>query len=511
MAGKIEDDYASSFLEQARHCLRDGSYDRALSLLGRVERLRPTMGGISELAAIAQVCQAANWRCSCRMQVPRPRNPDWYRVLKVDEEADSIAIKKRYRQLALLLHPDKNKNVKSEEAFKLVSEAYACLSDRSLRRSFDIERSKSYCSRCYSQESLRRKTEDASKSQTNFLKTEQERLQMFREKARARVTSLTQDIRTRRSRWNADLESAREKYQNKRVDRKSMFSEDRQTRESDVFQPGLQTGRKFHVTPESDLMSILRGRRPFERERSQVSESLDGLLSRLRKDSREEFSFSSYRAKKPLAEEVDTPESSRPREGAAAPFTDGQFGYFRDNHGQCSDITNRFFSKRVSSLAETLPARKLFKEEDEIVEESLETAAAASDLRRHTKAAEATTETSSHTEIRSSMAASSEATPPPAATQAGMWSSRGHHNLRGNLVGDESSATRTEYTESLFCCGSRKSVLKEQRQKSEELLKTLERLRQEAKSVAATLDKLKRKVDSHPGPGEEALRSPIVV
>ncbi|EFJ32703.1 hypothetical protein SELMODRAFT_407756 [Selaginella moellendorffii] len=455
------------------------------------------MGGISELAAIAQVCQAAIWRCSCRMQVPRPRNPDWYRVLQVDEEADSIAIKKRYRQLALLLHPDKNKNAKSEEAFKLVSEAYACLSDRSLRRSFDIERSK-------------RKTEDASKSQTDFLKTEQERLQMFREKARARVTSLTQDIRTRRSRWNADLESAREKYQNKRVDRKSMFSEDRQTRESDVFQPGLQTGRKFHVTPESDLMSILRGRRPFERERSQVSESLDGLLSRLRKDSREEFSFSSYRAKKPLPGEVDTPESSRPREGAAAPFTDGQFGYFRDNHGQCSDITNRFFSKRVSSLAETLPARKLFKEEDEIVEESLETAAAASDLRRHTKAAEATTESSSHTEIRSSMAAeaSSEATPPPAATQAGMWSSRGHHNLRGNLVGDESSATRTEYTESLFCCGSRKSVLKEQRQKSEELLKTLERLRQEAKSVAATLDKLKRKVDSHPGPGEEALRSP---
>ncbi|KAJ3669290.1 hypothetical protein LUZ60_011240 [Juncus effusus] len=55
----------------------------------------------------------------------------------------------KYRQLALQIHPDKNKHQKADSAFKLVLEAYSCLSDKTKRRYFDSERRKSFCMECY--------------------------------------------------------------------------------------------------------------------------------------------------------------------------------------------------------------------------------------------------------------------------------------------------------------------------------------------------------------------------
>ncbi|KAI5446459.1 hypothetical protein KIW84_014332 [Lathyrus oleraceus] len=49
---------------------------------------------------------------------------------------------------ALQLHPDKNKHPKAEIAFKLVSQAYTCLSDAAKRKSFNIERHRSFCIEC---------------------------------------------------------------------------------------------------------------------------------------------------------------------------------------------------------------------------------------------------------------------------------------------------------------------------------------------------------------------------
>ncbi|KAK8527641.1 hypothetical protein V6N13_085460 [Hibiscus sabdariffa] len=49
---------------------------------------------------------------------------------------------------SLQLHPDKNKHPKAEVAFKLVSEAYSCLSDNVKRRAFNSERRKHFCIEC---------------------------------------------------------------------------------------------------------------------------------------------------------------------------------------------------------------------------------------------------------------------------------------------------------------------------------------------------------------------------
>ncbi|XP_047149662.1 J protein JJJ2 [Vigna umbellata] len=73
---------------------------------------------------------------------------DWYCILGVEENAGVSAIRKRYHKLALHVHPDKNKHPKAEIAFKLVSEAYACLSNAAKRKAFDLERYKHFCIEC---------------------------------------------------------------------------------------------------------------------------------------------------------------------------------------------------------------------------------------------------------------------------------------------------------------------------------------------------------------------------
>jgi molecular chaperone DnaJ len=66
---------------------------------------------------------------------------DYYAILGVDKKADSATIKKKYRQLARELHPDKTKGDKKlEDKFKEVSEAYDILSDDKKRAEYDQAR-----------------------------------------------------------------------------------------------------------------------------------------------------------------------------------------------------------------------------------------------------------------------------------------------------------------------------------------------------------------------------------
>lgn len=67
---------------------------------------------------------------------------DFYKILGVSKTATDKEIKKKYRELAHKLHPDKNTgNKKLEEEFKAVSEAYEILSDEKSRAEYDEARS----------------------------------------------------------------------------------------------------------------------------------------------------------------------------------------------------------------------------------------------------------------------------------------------------------------------------------------------------------------------------------
>lgn len=67
---------------------------------------------------------------------------DFYKILGVSKTATDKEIKKKYRELAHKLHPDRNAgNKKLEEEFKAVSEAYEILSDEKSRAEYDEARS----------------------------------------------------------------------------------------------------------------------------------------------------------------------------------------------------------------------------------------------------------------------------------------------------------------------------------------------------------------------------------
>ena len=67
---------------------------------------------------------------------------DYYKILGVAKDAKPSEIKKSYRERAKIFHPDANKgSKKSENQFKVLSEAYNILSDTQKRKEYDRKRS----------------------------------------------------------------------------------------------------------------------------------------------------------------------------------------------------------------------------------------------------------------------------------------------------------------------------------------------------------------------------------
>lgn len=64
---------------------------------------------------------------------------DYYNILKVNRNASVEDLKRAYRRLAMIWHPDKNANKQEAEAkFKQISEAYDVLSDPQKRQIYDL-------------------------------------------------------------------------------------------------------------------------------------------------------------------------------------------------------------------------------------------------------------------------------------------------------------------------------------------------------------------------------------
>lgn len=64
---------------------------------------------------------------------------NYYKILEVEEDADSKTIKKAYKRLAKQFHPDLNPDDvdSSEEKFKKINEAYHVLIDAEEREKYD--------------------------------------------------------------------------------------------------------------------------------------------------------------------------------------------------------------------------------------------------------------------------------------------------------------------------------------------------------------------------------------
>ncbi|CAM6007284.1 unnamed protein product [Sphagnum balticum] len=97
----------------------------------KAHQLFPDLDGISQMLAVLDVHHVAQNKLSSNNEM------DWYGILQVEPIAAESTIKQQYRKLALLLHPDKNKAMGAEAAFKLVSEAFGVLSDKEKRAAHD--------------------------------------------------------------------------------------------------------------------------------------------------------------------------------------------------------------------------------------------------------------------------------------------------------------------------------------------------------------------------------------
>lgn len=114
--------------ELAETKFRDSNLKSALKYAKRAHRLDPNLDGAAEILTSFQILRVA---------VDSPN--DWYRILQVEPFAHINTIKKQYKKLALLLHPDKNPYSGSENAFKLVDEAFRFLSDKVRRKEYDLK------------------------------------------------------------------------------------------------------------------------------------------------------------------------------------------------------------------------------------------------------------------------------------------------------------------------------------------------------------------------------------
>ncbi len=65
---------------------------------------------------------------------------DYYQILQVSPEADATEIKKSFRRLATLYHPDKNADPDANQVFQEINEAYQVLTDSQQRQLYDLQR-----------------------------------------------------------------------------------------------------------------------------------------------------------------------------------------------------------------------------------------------------------------------------------------------------------------------------------------------------------------------------------
>jgi len=112
--------------------LQEADYAGAKRIALKAQKLFPSLENISQLLSVCEV--------HCHAAVKINGEMDWYGILQVETTADDMLLKKQYRKLALLLHPDKNKFAGAEAAFKLIGEAHMILTDQVRRSSHDSKR-----------------------------------------------------------------------------------------------------------------------------------------------------------------------------------------------------------------------------------------------------------------------------------------------------------------------------------------------------------------------------------
>ncbi|KAG8376172.1 hypothetical protein BUALT_Bualt09G0035600 [Buddleja alternifolia] len=110
--------------------MENNDFEGARKIALKAKNLYPELDNIAQMLSICDV------HCSAQKRLSGSEK-DWYGILQVENSADESTVKKQYRKLALILHPDKNRFSGAEGAFKLICEANAVLSDPTKKTLYD--------------------------------------------------------------------------------------------------------------------------------------------------------------------------------------------------------------------------------------------------------------------------------------------------------------------------------------------------------------------------------------
>lgn len=127
-------DEAKRAMDIAEKKLSEKDCVGAKKFVTKAQNLYPHLDGLNQVSTMIHVYASAT------NKIIGGKFPDLYGVLGVDPLADEEALKKQYKKLALLLHPDKNKFRGAEGAFKVVLNVWTLLSDKAKRAAYDQRR-----------------------------------------------------------------------------------------------------------------------------------------------------------------------------------------------------------------------------------------------------------------------------------------------------------------------------------------------------------------------------------
>ncbi|ERF76193.1 hypothetical protein EPUS_07393 [Endocarpon pusillum Z07020] len=123
---RLDPTYTKAQRTRAKALGESGNWEQAVKELKEIAESNPEEPGMQKEIRNAE------------LELKKSKRKDYYKILGIEKDASEQDIKKAYRKLAIVHHPDKNPGDEAAaERFKDVGEAYECLSDPQKRERYD--------------------------------------------------------------------------------------------------------------------------------------------------------------------------------------------------------------------------------------------------------------------------------------------------------------------------------------------------------------------------------------
>jgi DnaJ family protein C protein 7 len=123
---ELDPSYTKARKTRAKALGESGNWEEASRELKAIQEANPSEPGIAQDIRNAE------------LELKKSKRKDYYKILGIEKDATETQIKKAYRKLAIIHHPDKNPDDDTAaERFKEIQEAHETLSDSQKRARYD--------------------------------------------------------------------------------------------------------------------------------------------------------------------------------------------------------------------------------------------------------------------------------------------------------------------------------------------------------------------------------------